>query len=89
MTVPPPPTPAAAASSAPPTTPSTPPASASTRAELPTGQPYAVMNLQGRVFMSSCDDPFRKADDLLARSPVNPPPKSSSSTSTAKPPPKK
>ncbi len=27
---------------------------------------YAVMNLQGRVFMSSCDDPFRKADDLLA-----------------------
>jgi metallophosphoesterase (TIGR00282 family) len=35
--------------------------------ELPTGQPYAVMNLQGRVFMSSCDDPFRKADDLLAQ----------------------
>jgi len=35
--------------------------------ELPTGQPYAVMNLQGRVFMSSCDDPFRKADELLAR----------------------
>jgi metallophosphoesterase (TIGR00282 family) len=34
--------------------------------ELPTGQPYAVMNLQGRVFMSSCDDPFRKADELLA-----------------------
>jgi metallophosphoesterase (TIGR00282 family) len=33
--------------------------------ELPTGQPYAVMNLQGRVFMSSCDDPFRKADELL------------------------
>jgi len=32
---------------------------------LPTGQPYAVMNLQGRVFMSSCDDPFRKADELL------------------------
>ncbi len=23
------------------------------------------MNMQGRVFMSSCDDPFRKADDLL------------------------
>jgi len=34
---------------------------------LPTGQPYAVMNLQGRVFMSSCDDPFRKADELLAQ----------------------
>ncbi len=29
-------------------------------------QPYAVINLQGRVFMSSCDDPFRKADELLA-----------------------
>ena len=35
--------------------------------ELPTGQAYAVMNLQGRVFMSSCDDPFRKADALLAK----------------------
>jgi hypothetical protein len=35
--------------------------------ELPSGQPYAVMNLQGRVFMSSCDDPFRKADALLDR----------------------
>jgi metallophosphoesterase (TIGR00282 family) len=35
--------------------------------ELPTGQAYAVLNLQGRVFMSSCDDPFRKADDLLAK----------------------
>jgi len=35
--------------------------------ELPTGQTYAVMNLQGRVFMSSCDDPFRKADELLGR----------------------
>ena len=33
--------------------------------ELPTGQRYAVMNLQGRVFMSSCDDPFRMASDLL------------------------
>ena len=32
---------------------------------LPNGQEYAVMNLQGRVFMSSCDDPFRKADELL------------------------
>jgi metallophosphoesterase (TIGR00282 family) len=35
--------------------------------ELPTGQKYAVMNLQCRVFMSSCDDPFRKADELLAQ----------------------
>jgi metallophosphoesterase (TIGR00282 family) len=35
--------------------------------ELPTGQTYAVMNLQGRVFMSSCDDPFRKADALLTK----------------------
>ncbi len=33
---------------------------------LPSGVAYAVLNLQGRVFMSSCDDPFRKADDLLA-----------------------
>ena len=35
--------------------------------ELPTGQTYAVINLQGRVFMSSCDDPFRKADNLLTK----------------------
>ena len=27
--------------------------------------PYAVVNLQGRVFMASNDDPFRKADELL------------------------
>src|ERR1700674_5849178 len=27
--------------------------------------PYAVMNLQGRVFMASNDDPFRTADNLL------------------------
>jgi 2',3'-cyclic-nucleotide 2'-phosphodiesterase len=33
--------------------------------ELPTGQAYAVINLQGRVFMGSCDDPFRAADALL------------------------
>jgi metallophosphoesterase (TIGR00282 family) len=32
---------------------------------LPDGTKYAVINLQGRVFMSSCDDPFRKADELL------------------------
>jgi len=29
------------------------------------GTAYAVMNLQGRVFMSSNDDPFRTADELL------------------------
>jgi metallophosphoesterase (TIGR00282 family) len=34
---------------------------------LDDGQTYAVINLQGRVFMSSCDDPFRKADELLAK----------------------
>jgi metallophosphoesterase (TIGR00282 family) len=32
---------------------------------LPNGPAYAVINLQCRVFMSSCDDPFRKADELL------------------------
>src|SRR6266478_5667673 len=31
------------------------------------GIAYAVMNLQGRVFMSSNDDPFRKADELLQK----------------------
>ena len=35
--------------------------------ELPTGQAYAVINMQGRVFMSSCDDPFRKSDELLSK----------------------
>jgi len=34
---------------------------------LANGQTYAVMNLQGRVFMSSCDDPFRKADEMLSK----------------------
>jgi metallophosphoesterase (TIGR00282 family) len=33
--------------------------------QLPSGQEYAVMNLQGRVFMASNEDPFRTADDLL------------------------
>jgi 2',3'-cyclic-nucleotide 2'-phosphodiesterase len=33
--------------------------------ELPTGQAYAVINLQGRVFMANTDDPFRTADTLL------------------------
>jgi len=35
--------------------------------ELSTGQTYAVISLQGRVFMSSCDDPFRKTDELLSQ----------------------
>ena len=34
---------------------------------LPSGEDYAVINLQGRVFMSACDDPFRKADELLRK----------------------
>jgi len=34
---------------------------------LENAQTYAVLNLQGRVFMSSCDDPFRKADELLSK----------------------
>jgi metallophosphoesterase (TIGR00282 family) len=29
------------------------------------GVPFAVLNLQGRVFMTSIDDPFRVADELL------------------------
>lgn len=32
---------------------------------LQNGQSYAVLNLQGRVFMQQNDDPFRKADELL------------------------
>ena len=35
--------------------------------KLDDGQTYAVINMQGRVFMSSCDDPFRKADELLSK----------------------
>ena len=30
---------------------------------------YAVLNLQGRVFLPAIDDPFRKADELLASLP--------------------
>ena len=30
------------------------------------GIPYAVLNLQGRVFMSNTNDPFHAANDLLA-----------------------
>jgi len=33
--------------------------------KLPSGDAYAVINLQGRVFMANSDDPFRKADELL------------------------
>jgi metallophosphoesterase (TIGR00282 family) len=31
------------------------------------GQDFALINLQGRVFMTDNDDPFRKADEILAR----------------------
>ena len=51
----------------PPTTPPGTPGFGVYEGALPTGQEYAVLNLQGRVFMSSCDDPFRKADELLAK----------------------
>ena len=33
---------------------------------LPSGQTYAVVDLQGRVFMANNEDPFRTADKLLA-----------------------
>jgi metallophosphoesterase (TIGR00282 family) len=33
------------------------------------GAKFAVMNLQGRVFLPAIDDPFRKADELLAKLP--------------------
>lgn len=33
---------------------------------LPNGTAYAVVNLQGRVFMASNEDPFRTADAVLA-----------------------
>jgi len=35
------------------------------------GAPYAVMNLQGRVYMPSTDCPFRKADELLESLPAD------------------
>ncbi len=37
--------------------------------KTPTGIGYAVINLQGRVFMPSIDCPFRKADTLLGSIP--------------------
>ena len=35
------------------------------------GVKFAVLNLQGRVFMASIDDPFRKADSELAKIPAD------------------
>ena len=37
--------------------------------KTPAGIGYAVMNLQGRIFMPPLDCPFRKADELLASIP--------------------
>ena len=39
------------------------------RSTAKNGVPYAVLNLQGRVFMPSIDCPFRTADRELARIP--------------------
>ena len=35
--------------------------------KTPAGIGYAVINLQGRVFMPALDCPFRKADELLGQ----------------------
>lgn len=35
--------------------------------KLANGTPYAVINLQGRVFMAANDDPFRTIDAILGR----------------------
>jgi hypothetical protein len=35
--------------------------------QLPSGQNYAVLSLQGRVFMANNEDPFRTADKLLSQ----------------------
>jgi metallophosphoesterase (TIGR00282 family) len=35
--------------------------------ELPSGQTYAVIDLQGRVFMATLEDPFRVVDSLLEK----------------------
>src|SRR5712675_1932072 len=35
------------------------------------GVKYAVLNLQGRVFLTPIDDPFRKADAELAKLPAD------------------
>jgi len=39
--------------------------------KTPAGIGYAVMNLQGRIFMPPIDCPFRKADELLAGIPAD------------------
>jgi 2',3'-cyclic-nucleotide 2'-phosphodiesterase len=36
-----------------------------------TGTKYAVLNLQGRVFLPAIDDPFKKADSELAKLPTD------------------
>jgi len=35
------------------------------------GMRYAVINVQGRVFLPAIDDPFRKTDELLAKLPAD------------------
>ncbi|HWZ99559.1 MAG TPA: TIGR00282 family metallophosphoesterase [Candidatus Dormibacteraeota bacterium] len=35
------------------------------------GVKYAVINVQGRVFLASSDDPFRKTDELLSKLPAD------------------
>jgi len=35
------------------------------------GVKYAVLNVQGRVFLAASDDPFRKTDELLANLPAD------------------
>src|SRR5215471_18939576 len=35
------------------------------------GQKYAVLNVQGRIFLAANDDPFRKTDELLATLPAD------------------
>ena len=35
------------------------------------GVKYAVLNLQGRIFLTAIDDPFRKADSELAKLPAD------------------
>jgi 2',3'-cyclic-nucleotide 2'-phosphodiesterase len=39
--------------------------------ETKKGVKYAVLNLQGRVFLAANDDPFRKADEELAKLPAD------------------
>jgi metallophosphoesterase (TIGR00282 family) len=48
-----------------------PPAAASISARTKTGTPYAVLNIQGRVFMPTIDCPFKAADRLLAELPAD------------------